>query len=901
LIGKTISHYKILEKLGEGGMGVVYKAQDTKLDRFVAIKVLPRQALSTEEDKTRFAREARAAASLSHPNIAIVHEFDEVDDPATASKLSFIAMEFVDGETLKKKVQERPLPVPEAVKIATAIAEGLAKAHERGIIHRDIKSDNIMISGDGVVKIMDFGLAEIAGRSRVTKEGTTIGTAAYMSPEQALGEKLDQRTDIWSLGVVLYEMITGQLPFKGTYEQSMMYSILNEDPEPLTSLRTGVPIALDSIIAKALAKDREMRYQHVDELPADLKAIDLAPMTRSRISGRTIPISTETKLSGHRARLPWIVATACVLVALAALALLYMRQPLVQNATIRALIPLPEGSRFTSQFGFGRHIALSPDGLKLAFAVMDSSGMTHLWVRHLNAVSPFELAGTDGASDPFWSPDNRFIAFFANNKLKKVDAEEGSPITICDAFDPRGGAWSKNGMILFAPTSTGPLHLVPAAGGTATVLTKLDTARKEISHRWPCFLPDGKHFFYFANTAAGDAPGGANGIYVASLDLRVNKLLVRASSNMAYGSGHLIFHRSGALLAQRFNEDDLELEGAPIPIAEQLQYDVTVGDLATFSASENGILAYLSRARQAGSTLVIFDRSGKPIRAVGEIGNYMGIRFSPDAQRVAVDLFDPQSRQNDIWVYELARDVRTRVTFGFGGNRFPVWSPDADHLVFQSSRNDHLDLYQKAVSGAGSEELLLGSKENKQPFDWSLDGRFIAYVTYGDPKTLGDVWVLPMFGDRKPIPLVRTEFTELFPSFSPDGRWIAYVSDETRQNEVYVRPFPGPGGLPESDSRAGKWQISVAGGTRPRWRRDGKELFYLSNDNKIMSAEIMAKGSTIEVGAVQPLFQAHPASIAFNYDVSGDGTRFLVDSIIEDQAASSITLVANWAAELGGK
>jgi Tol biopolymer transport system component/predicted Ser/Thr protein kinase len=901
MIGQTISHYKILDKLGEGGMGVVYKAQDTKLDRLVALKLLPRQALTTEEDRTRFAREARAAASLSHPNIAIVHEFDEVDDPATAGKLSFIAMEFVDGETLKKKVQERPFPIPEAVKIAIAVAEGLAKAHEKGIIHRDIKSDNVMISRDGVVKIMDFGLADIVGRSRVTKEGTTVGTAAYMSPEQALGEKLDQRTDIWSLGVVLYEMITGQLPFKGNYEQSMMYSILNEDPEPLTSLRTGVPMALDGIIAKALAKDREMRYQHVDELPADLKAIDLASATRSRISGRSIPIHPAAKLSGGRARLPWIVAATCFLVALAAFALLYMRQPAAQYSTIRALIPLPESSRFTSQFGFGRHIALSPDGLKLAFAVMDSSGTAHLWVRHLNAMSALELPGTDGAFDPFWSPDGRFIAFFANNKLKKVEAGGGSPLTICAAFDARGGTWSKDDIILLAPTASGPLYLVPAAGGAATALTKLDTTRREVSHRWPCFLPDGKHFLYFANTAAGDAPGEANAVYVASLDLKVNKLLVRASSNMAYGSGYLLFHRSGTLVAQRFDVDDFELEGEAIPIAEQVQYGVTMSDLANFSASQNGILAYLSNARRAGSTLIIFDRSGRPIRTVGEIGNYMGIRFSPDAQGIAVDLFDPQSRQNDIWLYDLARDVRKRLTFNLGGNRFPVWAPDGDRLVFQSNRNGLLDLYQKGVSGAGAEEILLGSKENKQPFDWSLDGRFVTYVAYGDPKTLGDVWVLPMFGDRKPIPFLRTEYAELFPCFSPDGRWIAYVSDETRQNEVYVRPFPGPGGLPGSDVRAGKWQISIAGGTRPHWRRDGKELFYLSNDNKIMSAEIMAKGSTIEVGAVRSLFQAHPATVALNYDVSGDGTRFLVNSIVEDQAASSITLVVDWMAELQKK
>jgi hypothetical protein len=505
-----------------------------------------------------------------------------------------------------------------------------------------------------------------------------------------------------------------------------------------------------------------------------------------------------------------------------------------------------------------------------------------------------ELAGTEGASDPFWSPDNRFIGFFANNKLKKIEVTGGSPLTICDAPEARGGAWSKADMILFAPTTNGPLYLVPAAGGTATALTKLDTARKEIAHRWPCFLPDGKHFLYFAHTAAAGATGEANAIYVASLDSKVNKLLVRVTSNMAYASGHLLFHRSGTLVAQRFDVKKLELEGDALPIAEQVQYGLTMVDLAAFSASQNGILAYLSSARQAGSKLLIVDRSGKPVRTVGEIGNYMGIRFSPNAQKIAVDIFDSQSRQNDIWVYELTRDIKTRLTFSPGSDRFPVWSPDGNRLVFHSSRKGIFDLYQKAVSGAGSEEILFESKENKQPLDWSWDGRFITYCTYGDPKTRGDIWVLPRFGDRKPIPFLQTEFDELYSCFSPDGRWIAYVSDETRQNEVYVRPFSG-------QSQDGKWQISVAGGTRPRWRRDGKELFYLSNDNKIMAAEIQVKGSTIKVGVVRPLFEVHAVTTALNYDVSADGQHFLVNSLVEAQSASPINLVVNWTAELKKK
>jgi hypothetical protein len=445
-------------------------------------------------------------------------------------------------------------------------------------------------------------------------------------------------------------------------------------------------------------------------------------------------------------------------------------------------------------------------------------------------------------------------------------------------------------MIIFAPPSAGPLYLVPAAGGAAIAVTKLDTMRKEIAHRWPYFLPDGKHFLYFAPTSSG-AP---NAIFAASLDLKVNKLLVPASSNVAYALGHLFFHRNGTLVAQRFDASALELKGDAVPIAEQVRYDVAFGDLASFTVSENGILAYVSGVRQADAKLLIFDREGKQIGSVGELDNYNGVRLSPDGQRVAADIFDAQSLQHDIWLFELARGIKTRFTFDPAADRFPVWSPDGNRLVFHNSRKGVFDLYQKAVSGAGSEEILFESKENKQPFDWSSDGRFIAYITYGDPKTRGNVWILPMFGDRKPIPFLQTDSGELYPFFSPDGRWIAYVSDESKQSEVYVRPF-------SRQSRDGKWQISTAGGTRPRWRRDGKELFYLSSDNKLMAVAINATASTIEVGDVRPLFQTLPSIGANNYDVSADGQRFIVMSIVEGQAASSITLVVNWPEELKKK
>jgi eukaryotic-like serine/threonine-protein kinase len=884
MIGQTILHYKILAKLGEGGMGVVYKAEDTKLERVVALKFLPTNTLTGEEEKKRFKREAKAAAALNHPNICHIYAIDEADD------LLFIAMEFIEGKSLAEMVGANggsPLQIPDAINYATQIAAGLQAAHEKGITHRDIKSANIMVTDKGVVKIMDFGLAKLGNRSMMTKEGTTLGTAAYMSPEQARGEIVDQRTDIWSLGVVLYEMISGRLPFRGEYEQAMMYSILNEDLEPLTALRTGVPIALDGILAKALAKDREIRYQHVDELPADLKAIELASVSRSRISGQTIPLGAATKPRASPAPLPRIVAAACFLVALTALALLYLRRPPVQATTIRSFIPLPEKSTFTSQFGFGKHLALSPDGSKLAFTATDSSGRTRLWVRPLDALSAHALAGTESASDPFWSPDNRSIGFFANNQLKKIEAAGGPALTICEAFEARGGAWNKDDMIIFAPTASGPLYLVPAAGGAATAVTKLDTARKELAHRWPGFLPDGKHFIYFAQ-----ASGAPNAIFAASLDMKVNKLLAPATSNVAYASGYLLFHRNGTLVAQRLEASALALKGDAIPVAEQVRYDVAFTDLASFTVSENGILAYRSGVRQPGSKLLIFDREGKPIGSAGELDNYMGVRLSPDGQRVAADILDSQSRQYDIWLFELARGIKTRFTFDPASDRFPVWSPDGNRLVFHNSRKGVFDLYQKTASGAGSEELLFESKENKQPFDWSRDGRFITYITYGDPKTRADIWVLPRFGDRKPIPFVQTEADELYPCFSPDGGWMAYASDESRQLEVYVRQFIPT--VAAEQSRDSKWQISNAGGTRPRWRRDGKELFYLSNDNKIMAVAIKTTASTIEVGAVRPLFQTQAATMANNYDVSGDGQRFIVNSLVESQASAAITLVVNW-------
>ncbi len=888
MIGKTILHYRILAELGRGGMGVVYKAEDTKLKREVALKFLPANALQGQAEKERFLREAQAAAALNHANICHIYAIEEHDGQM------FIAMELIEGQSLEDIVGANgrsPLPLNDAIDYASQIAAGLQAAHEKGIIHRDIKSANIMVSDKGVVKIMDFGLAKLANRSKMTVEGLTLGTAAYMSPEQARGEALDKRSDIWSLGVVLYEMISGQLPFKGDYEQAVIYSILNVEPEPLTALRSGLPITVDGIIAKALAKDPAVRYQHVDELPADLRGLDATLLNGSRISTIT-PAGTAAARPGQR--LPWLVAAVSVVTALTALILFFLRPALNPTPTIRSFVPLQEKSMFTGQAGWGRHLALSPDGRRLTFVATDSSGKIRLWIRSLDTFSARWLPGTEGCSDPFWAPDNRHIAFFAEGKLRKIQADGGPALTICDAPNARGGTWDSDSGILFAPVGSGPLYLVSAKGGTPVAVTSLDSTRGQIAHRWPYFLPDGKHFLYFAQTSAADAPGAARGIYVASLDGTMNKHLLHASSNVAYASGHLLFHRRGTLMAQRFDLKRFELIGEAMPIAKDMHYDMTVGDLASFAASENGILAYRWGVQETGSKLIILDRAGNQLSSVGAIDNYTSVRFSPNAEQAAVAIFDRQSHQNDIWLYDLARGTRTRLTFDLASDRFPLWSPNGKRIVFQSNRGGLLNFYQKAASGAGRVKLLFESQRNKQPLDWSSDGKYIAYITYGDPETRADLWSFPLAGDPKPIPILHTESDELYPSFSPDGQWLAYVSNESGQEEVYVRPFSQPG-------QDGKWQVSIDGGTRPRWRNGGKELFYLSSDNKIMMAKINTQGATIEVGTVRPLFQINPTTVAENFDVSGDGSRFIVNSLVEDLTSSSIALVMNWTAELEKK
>ncbi len=876
MIEKTISHYRILEKLGEGGMGIVYKAEDTKLKRIVALKFLSAIAFGGE-DKSRFLREAQAAAALNHPNICTIYAIDEVDGQM------FIAMEFIEGQSLLEKIASGMLQVASVIDIAKQIAEGLQAAHEKGITHRDIKSANVMITKKGQVKIMDFGLAKLSrGGTMLTKEGMTLGTAAYMSPEQARGEVVDHRTDIWSLGVVLYEMISGRLPFRGEYEAAMMYSILNEEPEPLTSLRSNVPMDLERVVAKMLAKNPATRYQHVDELPVDLTAIATTSVNKTKILPQTVQTGALHKIQPSRGNLfPWGIAAAAVL-GLLVLAVVHLQQVSPEVHPIRFTIPIPSETT-TMSFPY-----VSPDGRKIAFYARDTLGKELIWVRDLDAYEAYSLPGTEqGGASISWSPDSRFMAFFDKAmKLKKIAASGGSAQTICETsadWFSATCAWGSSGLILFSPTDTEALYQVSASGGIPIRATTLDTLRRETGHQFPHFLPDGRHFLFTVRSSQSKN----RGLYIGSLDAKETRRILDLEDKVFYSPpGYLIFTRDAILTAQPFNANNFKLEGEAFSIGER---PVALDFGGIYSVSHNGVLAY-SSAVDAVNQLVWFDRQGHRGNVIGEPGMYFEISLSPDEKFLAIVRSDPQKDTFDLWLLELSRQIFSRFTLDPADDLDPRWSPDGRHLVFASNRKGKFDLFQKSLSG-GEKVLLLESSERKNPDDYTKDGRYIIYRTRtgGNPS----VWALPLVGDRQPIPVMATPFTIDESQVSPDGKWIAYNLDETGRAEVYIQPFLASGE---------RIRISKHGGGQPKWRKDGKELFYLALDGTMMAVEIKT-GAALEPGAPQPLFQTR---INVNpgidqYAVTGDGQRFIVITPAEGQKPTPFNIVLNWMAELKKK
>ena len=888
--GTRLGAYEVISPLGAGGMGEVYRARDTRLDRTVAIKVLPSDLSDDPTRRQRFEREARAVASLSHPHICGLY------DIGREGQMDYLVLEYLEGETLAKRLERGPLPAQELLRVGIEIADALDKAHRQGLVHRDLKPGNIMLTKAGA-KLLDFGLAKAveaqpaadlltamatASASKpLTVRGTIMGTYHYMSPEQVEGREVDSRSDIFSFGAVLYEMATGRKAFDGHTAASVIASVLQRNPEPISSLQPMTPPALDRLVRTCLAKDPDDRFQNAHDLKLQLEWIRDAGSQ----AGVAAPVAARRKA---RQWLGWGFGVIGIALAVA-FAFAWFRASSVPVQSIRSLIPAPEKVSFAFDQPSGAPL-LSPDGTRLVFPARDASGKEALWVRPLDSLTAQRLEGTEGAKYPFWAPDSRQLGFFQDRKLKKIDIRGGPPVLLCDAPLGRGGAWSRNNVIVFAPQTLGGLSSVPAAGGTPTAIASPKGSGGVFSNRWPAFLPDGRHFLYLSGDLS--SPGTSKlGIYLGEIGSDEQKFLLQADSEALYAlPGYLLFLRGDMLLAQAFDAGSQKLQGEAFPVGEHVpspqQYR-----LGLFSVSQTGLLVYSTGAGESGGQLVWMDASGKEIGKVGPSGVF-GPRLSPDGKRLAYVARNSEGNSLDIWLMDLAGGVQRRFTFGPGNSISPVWSPDGSRIAYASSGDslNSLNIFVKNASGAGSAEPVLKSGETERPTDWSRDGKYILYILL-DPKTGVDIWVLPLFGDRKPFPYLQTKFHEGNAAFSPDGRWVAYISDESGSFEVYLSPFPAGGG---------KYQVSQGGGDQPEWKHDGSELYYLAPDGKLMEASVKENGAAVEIGAPRQLFQQSMAGTGpgeRSYCVAPDGKCFLVDKAPQG-SSPPLTLVTNWTAGL---
>jgi Tol biopolymer transport system component/predicted Ser/Thr protein kinase len=852
--GDKLGPYEILDPIGAGGMGDVYKARDTRLDRIVAIKV------SKTEFSERFEREARAVASLNHPHICSLYDVGP----------NYLVMEYVEGVPLKG-----PLPVEQALKYAGEICEALAEAHSKGVTHRDLKPANILVTKTSGIKLLDFGLAKVQSAvtaddetltMALTAKGQILGTVFYMSPEQVQGQEAGPASDIFSFGLVLYEMLTGKRAFEGKSAASVIAAIL-ERPAP--SVADVAPASLDRVLRRSLEKDPDNRWRSAHDLGAALECVNAVDTT-------TIAPGPPQKPSAPT--LPWALVVALTAIAVALGFIAYRHGSEEQPRVLRVSILPPE----KTVLPLDGVPALSPDGRRVAFAAT-SGGTTSLWIRDLDSLTARALPGTEGASLPFWSPDGKSLGFFAGANLKRTDAMGGSVLTLCEAPNGRGGAWNQNDVILFVPGILSPVFRVSAAGGTPTPLTAL--SEDELGHRNPWFLPDGRHFLYLA---IGRGPSGSKRtVYVADLESNERLAIANgANSKVEYAApGYLLFARETTLLAQPFSLSRLQTTGDPVVVAEHISYQ-SIDARALYTSSQTGILAYVPADAGGGartSQLTWIDRSGKLLGTVGLPASFGRPAISPDGNSVATDVRDPQTGLSDIWMYDLARETASRFTFNSKGNTRPVWSPDGGHVAFTSTLSGPTNIYQKAVGG-GPEEPLEKHPVPRNSEDWSRDGRYIFEYVLGKSN---EIWVLPLFGDRKSFPYLQNGFNQNTAKLSPNGQWLAYMSDESKQNEVYVQTFPTPGG---------QWQISTNGGSNPVWSRDNKELFYIAPDRKMMAVDVNLNGGKFAPGVPKALFDTGLAQNA-GYDVGKDG-RFLIPRAVEGGASAPLTVVVNWTATL---
>ncbi len=890
--GTRLGPYEISEALGAGGMGEVYRARDMRLDRTVAIKVLSAHLSDNPDLKQRFDREARAISALQHPNICVLH------DVGSQNGTDYLVMEFLEGETLAERLRRGPLPLNQFWKVAIEVATALDKAHRAGIVHRDLKPGNIMLT-KSVSKLLDFGLAKSAGSafaaaattpsqsvlaaamtrsspaSPLTSAGSIVGTVQYMSPEQIEGKEADARSDIFSFGLVLYEMLTGTRAFDGKTPASVVAAILALEPKSIRSLKPDIPAPLERVVSHCLEKDLDLRFQSAHDLKLQLELISEMP---AGMAPAAAPIG-----SAWSRILPWGAAAAAIIVALILGAMYYQARVQPQVSTHSYLLP-PDKSQYNFLANYSGPPVISPDGRRLAFvATKQDSSENVLWVQPLNSATAQAIAGTENAMYPFGSPDSRYIGFFADGKLKKVAASSGPPQTLCDATLGRGGTWNQDDVILFTRSTSEPLSRVSAAGGTPVTVTELDPKAGELSHRWPTFLPDGKHYLFWVQGASGISDSG---IYIGSLNSKERKLLVRTdSSGMFAPPGYLLFVRDGTLLAQELNLRKFELDGEAVPIADQVTVNTSTFR-GVFSVSATGTLVYMGGGGSSNSQLIWYDREGHKLGlALNETALFRQPALSPDGKRLAVGI--EVGSAIDIWVVDLQRQTKTRISFGPGRAYDPVWSPDGK-WIYYSAGGGELHIYRRASDGTGTQETVLATPGVSEfSFSISPDGKYLAYWRQerGKPR---EIYVLPLFGDRKPVLEVGDAFHKLAPRFSPDGKWLAYISNETGRYELFLKPFLG----------TGKYQVSTDGGGACSWRGDGRELFYHSN-GALYAVDVRESGSALQLGTPHALMKISTvAGPEGPFVASADGKRLLMNTTVEQKGMQRLTLVNNWTADL---